>query len=253
MQSSLDNPLDPHSEPLTLFMRRLSSRDILKEEEKRVLETAPLRLRDVSRGVDIVSEGDRPSESCLLLSGVSARYNMLPSGRRQITAFHFPGDFVDLHSFVLHRMDHGVMAVTECGVAYVAHSFLKEITDHHPRLGRILWRDTLIDAAVHRQWLVAAGRRSAASQMAHFFCETYLRLQAVGLAAGQIFTFPITQEDLGDALGLSVVHTNRTLKDLRETGLLIWKQREITILNWDGLCQAATFDPTYLDLPAAAQ
>jgi CRP-like cAMP-binding protein len=231
------------------FLRKLSARDALSAAEISVLNNAPARPRRFDVGEDLVSEGTKPSESCLLLEGVCARYNILSSGKRQITAIHVPGDFVDLHSLLLERMDHGVAALTTCQAVYVQHEYLIEIIESQPRLGRLLWKSTLIDAAIHRQWLVAMGARQAFGHMAHLFCELFLKLRAVGLTVGFGFPLAITQEQMGDALGLSVVHTNRTLKELREADLLTWHGREVTIMDWPGLQRAADFDATYLSLP----
>ena len=136
-------------------------------------------------------------------------------------AIHVVGDFVDLHSFVLKTMDHSVGALTRCRVALVPHEFLQGVTERLPHLTRLLWLDTLVDAATHREWIVGMGRRSALEQLAHLICELYVRLEVLGQVDGATFDLPLTQTDLGDALGLSLVHINRTVRELREAGLLI--------------------------------
>jgi CRP-like cAMP-binding protein len=197
---------------------------------------------------DLVREGDRPTESSLLLDGFAARYKLLRNGRRQITALHIPGDFVDLHSFLLKKMDHGVVALTRCRVGLVPHSTLHEITETHLHLGRLLWLSTLIDAAIHREWLVAMGRRPALNQIAHLVCELFLRLQAVGLTQDKSFELPLTQAELGDVLGLSTVHVNRVIQQLRADGVITWSEKRIVIEDWSHLQQIAEFDPTFLNL-----
>jgi CRP-like cAMP-binding protein len=227
---------------------KLEQRDRLSDEEKQVLQDAIARVRDVSADEDIVKEGDRPSESSLLLEGFAARYKVLSNGRRQITDIHVVGDFVDLHSFLLKTMDHGVVALTPCRVGVVPHATLKQITESHPHLARILWLHTLIDAAIHREWLTAMGRRSATSHFAHLICELFLRLKMVDQAQNDTIHLPITQAELADALGLSTVHVNRVLQDLRRDGLIHWQNNALTILEWDRLKQIAEFTPLYLNL-----
>ena len=227
---------------------KLERRDSLSGEERAILERASARVVEFPADEDMVREHDRPSYSTLLLSGWAARYTILGDGRRQITAFHVPGDFVDLHSFLLKVMDHGVVALTSCKAALVAHDALAEITQEHPHLARLLWLSTLIDAAILRQWLIGAGKRRAPEQMAHLFCELFTRLQVIGQTKDNSFRIPITQAEFGDALGLSAVHTNRTLQMLRGEGFIEWNSGTIVLPDWQRISRFAEFDPTYLNL-----
>lgn len=227
---------------------KLEQRDRLSEDEKSVLQNAIARVRVVAADEDIVREGDRPNESSLLLDGFAARYKILSNGRRQITAVHIPGDFVDLHSFLIKMMDHGVLALTPCRVAVVPHATLEKISDEYPHLTRLLWLSTLIDGAIHREWLTAMGRLSATAHMAHLICELFLRLKAVGRTEGYTIQIPLTQAELGDTLGLSTVHVNRVLQELRKEGLIRWQGEALTILDWERLKAVGEFTPTYLNL-----
>ena len=232
----------------TPLIRKLEQRDLLSDEEKEVLENAIAKVREVAADEDIVKEGDRPSESSLLLEGFAARYKVLSNGRRQITDFHVVGDFVDLHSFLLKTMDHGILALTRCRIGAVPHATLHHITETYPHLARLLWLHTLIDSAVHREWLTAMGRRPANAHLAHLICELFVRLRLVGQADNDTIQLPITQAELGDALGLSTVHVNRVLQSLRAEGLVRWQGSSLTILDWDRLQEVAEFTPTYLNL-----
>ena len=234
--------------PGDVLIRKLEQRDRLSDEERNVLDRAVARIREYAVDEDLVREGDRPTESTLLLDGFAARYKGLADGRRQITAIHIAGDFVDLHSFLLRRMDHGVVALSPCRTGAVPHEALREITERYPHLARLLWLSTLIDGAIHREWLVAMGRRPAVSQTAHLICELFLRLRAVGRTEGGSFRLPLTQAELGDTLGLSTVHVNRTLQELRAAGLVTWRDQIVTINDWDGLAAMAEFDPSFLHL-----
>jgi CRP-like cAMP-binding protein len=226
----------------------LEQRDRLSAEERRALEDAFVRTSTVSRGEDIVREGERPDESKLLLEGFAARYKGLRNGKRQITALHVTGDFVDLHSLVLKPMDHAVLALTPCKLAVVPHQALRDLTEQHPHLARMFMLSIALDGAIHRQWLAMAGKAVALSQTAHLVCELYLRLKAVGEADDNSLNLPLTQTELGDVLGLSAVHVSRTIQDLQRQGLLTRRRNKVEIHNWERLCDVAEFDPTYLNL-----
>lgn len=236
---------DRDMNPLLLALQR---RDKLSAAERAIIDEMTTSRKRFAAKSDIVVIGDRPSESCLILSGYSARYNLLGSGRRRITAIHVPGDFVDLHSFLLSEMDHSVLALTECEAAMVPHERLREISASEPHLTRMLWLLTAVDAAVYRQWLTSSGRLSSAGQIAHFLCEMFTRLDILGMTRDFAYRLPLSQAELGDAMGLSVVHVNRTLQMLRRDGLIEWQGDAVRILDWARLQRAAEFDPTYLDL-----
>lgn len=230
------------------LITKLERRDRLSDDERRALQDAIARVREVDARADIVQQGSRPTESCLVLEGFAARYKVTETGKRQITAVHVPGDFVDLHSLLLKVMDHGVLALTPCKVALVPHDALRRITDDHPHLSRLLWLSTLIDGAIHREWLVAMGRLSAVERLAHLICEVFTRLDVIGLTDGTTFRFPLNQVETADALGLSIVHVNRVLQELRGHGLLTWRGEVIAIEDVAALKRFAQFDPTYLHL-----
>ena len=233
---------------ITTLVKKLSLRDRISPDEIEALQKALEPPKTVAAGSDIVREHTRPLHSTLLISGFSARYSTLEDGARQITEINVAGDFIDLHSLLMKQMDHGVVALTECVVAEAPHSGLIDITERHPHLTRLLWLDTIIDAAIHRQWLVAMGRRSGLGHLAHLVCELYLRLQAVGQTGDMSFDLPLTQATLGDALGLSTVHVSRLISELRGEGVINWSNGRIDILDWRRLAEIAEFDPTYLRL-----
>lgn len=230
------------------LIEKLTRRDIVSATEIAALAEVLDPPRKVDAHVDIVLEHAYTDHSILLLSGFTARYSTLSDGRRQITEINVAGDFVDLHSLLMKQMDHGVVTLCPCVIAHAPHSRLRKLTEEHGHLTRLLWLDTIIDAAIHRQWLVAMGRRSGLGHLAHLVCELFTRLSAVGLNDGQTFHMPLTQTVLSDALGLSTVHVNRLIAELRREGLVRWSNPQIEILDWPRLAQIAEFDPTYLRL-----
>ncbi|MGH6910866.1 MAG: Crp/Fnr family transcriptional regulator [Phenylobacterium sp.] len=217
----------------------------LSADEQRAVESLVVSTRTTAPGEDLVVEGDAPSHCRVLLEGQAFRHKTLPDGRRQIMSFHIPGDVCDLQGLFL-GMDHNVTALYAGEVGLIPHAKLAEIMQANPRVARALWRTSLVEAAVFREWMVGMGRRSAYARIAHLFCEMIVRMRAAGLVHQNRCSFPITQQHLSDALGLSAVHTNRTLQALRGEGLLSFQGGELVIMDWPGLTAAGEFDAGYL-------
>lgn len=234
---------------LAPLLLKLARRDhTLSAEEAAVLRASVSELQEFGPDEDVVREQERVNASNLLVEGWTSRYITLADGRRQIVALHVPGDFVDLQSFPLKRMDHSVGTLTRCRLASVPHQTLLEITESHPHLTRLLWLSTLIDSAILRQWLVSSGQRSALEQVAHLLCELHSRLKVVGLADDGGFVLPLNQIELGQAMGISAVHANRVVQELRAQGLVRWQGQRIEVLDSAKLQDLAQFDATYLQL-----
>jgi CRP-like cAMP-binding protein len=233
---------------LTRLFQRIDRRRRLAEHERALLSGGVDATSSYRAKRDVVLEGSRPHQSTLLLTGLAIRYTMLSDGKRQITAIHVPGDFVDLHSYPLEIMDHSVAALTDATFATFPHSALDSIMQQQPALAKTLWMLTLLDSAIHREWLVAMGGLAAPARTAHLFCELYIRLETVGLTSSEGYDFPINQGDLADVLGLSPVHMNRTLQELRAERLIEFQQGRVSILDRKRLEAVAQFDPRYLHL-----
>lgn len=232
------------------FVRYLQRRDTLTDDDLACLRNLPTEHVSFGPGEVIVPAEKVASRSCMMLRGISARSHRLNgrNGGRVITALHVPGDFVDLHGFVLAGLEHTVVAVGPTEVEFVDHDQLVAITENYPHLTRLLWMATVIDAAIHRQWLVAAATLRSSAHLAHLLCEMYTRLSTVGAASAQRFSFPLLQRELADILGYSPIHVNRAVRDLRDRGLIRWTGADVTILDWPGLVRLAHFDSTYLEL-----
>jgi len=227
---------------------KLRARDHISAEEEQAIRDSVGEYRDYPVDTVIVRAGERLSLSTLLTDGLLARAYQLREGGRQITELHVAGDFADLHGFTLKRLDHDLVTMTRCKVALVPHDRLKGLTERFPHLARVYWFGTNLDAAIHRMWEVSLGRRRAPPRMAHLFCELYLRLKIVGLTENNSFNLPLTQDELADCLGLTPVHVNRTLKELRERELVEFRSGRVTIKDLPGLEEIAEFDPAYLYL-----
>jgi CRP-like cAMP-binding protein len=231
----------PHS-----LIRHLEQFVPLSEKEKQALEGAAARVRVFSPDQDLVSNGDRPTDCKLILSGFACTYKLLSDGRRQIMSFQIPGDICDLQGFFLGEMDHAIGTLTAGRVAVIPHEELLDLTETYPRIARALSQSTFVDAAIFREWMVGLGRRSAYERIAHLLSEMWLRLQAVGLTQDSSCDLPVTQTELADALGLTTVHVNRTLQQLRREGLITLRGRTLTLGDPDGLKRAGEFNPGYL-------
>lgn len=236
---------DTSSHPL---IRKLEVIAPVSGAERQAIAALPMTVRDMKPGQDIVSDQDRPSQCCLLLEGFLLRYKIMPSGRRQIYSFHLPGDIPDLQSLHLDVMDHTLGTAAPSRVGLITHNNMRAFIRAHPRIGELFWRDTLIDAAIFREWIGNIGRRQANERVAHMFCEVYVRLRALHRADEGRFVLPLTQVDLADATGISAVHMNRTMQFLRGAGLISTERGQIKIADWEGLQELAEFDPTYLHL-----
>lgn len=237
---------------LSVLVRKLESIATLSDEERHAVGRLPVTTRVLKPDQDILREGDLPSQCCLVVEGWTCRYKMLSEGRRQILSFHIPGDVPDLQSLLIRRADHNLGTLTQATVAFIPHEALRALVNRYPNLAATLWRDSLIDAAIFRAWIVGLGRRTAFQRIAHLFCELYVKLQVVGLAGEHRCPVPLTQADLADALGLSTVHVNRVLQTLRSQGLITFRSSILVVEAWDALCEAGEFDPAYLHLERRA-
>jgi len=230
------------------LVRQLARRIGLSDDERNIINSLIIDIRDVKASGIIVASGVSPKESCLIIDGLACRFKSVPRHRRQITALHIPGDFVDLHSFILKRVDHPVAALSDCRIGVVPHAKLLSVTERHPRLARLLWYCTLLDGATHREWVAALGHLEADARFAHLVCELFLRLRAAGQTNGKSFVLPITQARFAEAIGISNVHFNRVLQRFRTERVIQWQDSTVLILDWRRLCESCYFDPSYLHL-----
>lgn len=232
-----------------LLFKRLQRRDPrITEAEREALASAVSAEIEVAADMMIVEEGQVIDRVHLMLSGFASRFATLPGGRRRIQFLSMGGDFVDLQGFMLKHLDFGAKALTACRLAVIPHERLQAISETMPHLTRLLWLSTVVDAAIQRQWLLSAGQRSALQRLAHLLCEVFTRLEVGGLADRPEFRLPLTQAELGDTLGISLVHANRVVGELRSRGLVRWRGEQVAILDWVGLRDLAEFDPAYLEL-----
>ena len=229
------------------LIRKLSAYNRLSVEGETVIEElASRRLTSLPRGQDIISEGEDPRTVNIITEGWACRYKTLEDGRRQILAFFVPGDLADLHVYILDAMDHSIGALTPLRYATLTPSEFQQLGDDYPAVLRALWCDSLVTAAIQREWLVSVGQRTALESVAHLICELFLRLKTVGLVVDGHCVFPVTQSDIADALGMTQPHVSRTMKELEKTGIVKIGRGKLHVQDLPKLKELAVFNPNYL-------
>lgn len=228
------------------FVHKLSGLAELTTDDAAALERATSQPRKYVARQDLIREGDEPGPMFVVLEGWACRYKILPSGTRQIMAFLMPGDSCDLHIKLLAEMDHSIQAITNASVATVSRTEMQAMMLEHPNIARAMYTSQLVDEGTMRAWIVSMGRRSSAERVAHLICELYLRARNIGLTDEGEFDLPLSQLVLADSLGMTAVHINRILKELRLAGAMALKRGSVTILDPVKLVQIAGFDENYL-------
>ncbi|MFL6727963.1 MAG: Crp/Fnr family transcriptional regulator [Sphingomicrobium sp.] len=234
--------------PLAPMVRKLSMREELDPADRQAILALPFTVRALQSAQYLVWDGDRPQNTCLLLSGYAYRHKHAGNGGRQIMSIHMKGDIVDLQNSLLGTADHNVQMLTAGEVAMIPVEHMRELAFSHPAVGMAMWYETLVEGSIFREWVLNIGRRDARTRIAHLLCEFALRLEVAELGEHTIYELPITQEQLADAVALTSVHVNRTLMKLEQDGLITRTRRVISIVDWKALVKVADFQPRYLHL-----
>jgi CRP-like cAMP-binding protein len=231
---------------LESLFRRWDRRLPLPKDDKEALAALPWSHRVFARDAYLLREGEPTSVCSLLVSGFAFRQKLVDNGARQIISIQIPGEFLDAQNAYLSVADHNVQSVNRAAVATVHKNAIAELMDTRPQIRRAIWLDSLMDSSIFREWVVNLGRRDARARIAHLLCELATRLNAAGIGDGGIYDFPLTQEQIADATGLTAVHTNRTLQSLRKDGLISLTSSRLAILDWEALCESGDFNERYL-------
>jgi CRP-like cAMP-binding protein len=235
---------------LDLFIQKLRARHELSRDEEAALRGMRWSDRRYERHQVMVRSGELLEYSMLLLSGFALRCKFTADGARQILETNVAGDFIDLHGFILRRLDHEITAASRCNIGLVPHSELKRVSELCPRLSRILWFQTLVDAAITREWMLVLGKKRSRARVAQFFCEMHSRLKLVGLTSDGGYAIPFNQQELADITGMTPVHLNRCLKELREADMVTFRNGQVRLHDPAGLARDAQFDPGYMHIGA---
>jgi CRP-like cAMP-binding protein len=233
---------------LAPMVRRLSLREDLSEADRNAILALSFNRRKLTAGQYLVWDGDRPQNTCVLLSGYAYRHKVAGNGGRQIMSIHMKGDIVDLQNSLLGIADHNVQMLTAGEVAMIPVESMRDLAFQHPSVGMAMWYETLVEGSIFREWVLNIGRRDARTRIGHLLCEFAMRLQVADIGQHTTYELPITQEQLADAVALTAVHVNRTLMRLEQEGLIIRTKRMISIVDWKELVKVADFEPRYLHL-----
>lgn len=234
---------------LAPLLEKLEARGSLNDDDRNALLALPHKLKALRRHEFVVREDEAPKECCVLVSGFAICHKTAGNGGRQIFSIHMRGDAIDLHNSLLGRADHSVEMLSKGEAAFIPVGDVRRLTLAHPALGHAMLLETLVEAAIFREWTLNVGRRDARSRMAHMLCEFAVRLEAAGLGASMDYVLPMTQEELADTLSLTSIHVNRTLKSLVAEGLVTHTARSVRITDWHALAKLGDFDSGYLHIP----
>jgi CRP-like cAMP-binding protein len=235
-------------EPISILIRKLAEHSRLSQADREAIQSVSFSVRTLQPNEDLIRQGDNPSVSALVTSGMVTRYHLLKDGKRQYLSYHLTGDMPDSQALFIEQMDHAVCAIGAASVALVPHRDLLALFERRPSVGFAIWRETLIDAAIFREAITNNSARNRTARMAHLFCELFYRAKASSLTAGDTFVAPITLVQLGETLGLSIATVNRTVQDLRKSRTLDFERGTLSVKNWDRLRKLGQFDPRYLHL-----
>jgi CRP-like cAMP-binding protein len=230
-----------------VLVRKLKTHSELSAEDEAGLRALPHRTREFGPDEDLVRQGDVPRVAVMVIEGELARYHTLTSGKRQYLSFHLAGDWPDVQAIFLDRLDHSICALNHgvC-VAVFQHDHLRALIARSASIVHALWRETLIDAGIFRAAITNNSARSGQARMAHFFCEIFYRARQAELVRDQTTALPLHQGQLGETLGMALVTVNRTLRELRRTGAVDFRDGRLRIMDWQTLAAIAEFDPEYL-------
>ena len=228
------------------LVRRLQTSSGISEEEIKEVHELPITVREYPAERAVVRDGERATECCLIAEGFCVRSKTISDGRRQILSIHIPGEIPDLMSLFLHVMDHDLSTLTPCTLGFIKHETLQKLHRRRPNVAEMFWRDTLINSAMFREWIVNVGQRPAPARLAHVMIELRERLKVIGRADGNRFDMPLTQEQIGEALGITAVHANRVIKQLRQDGIVDLHRGRVTVLDEGKFQELADFDNRYL-------
>jgi CRP-like cAMP-binding protein len=231
-----------------LLVAKTSQHGTLSAADQSAIRAIRAHVRSLAPGEDIVCQGERPDVSVFVLGGMLARYHTLQNGDRQYLSFHIRGDLPDVQALFISIMDHSLCALDQAEIAVLPHDQVLDVCFKRPGVGFAFWRLTLVDAAIFRQAITNNGIRGHVVRLAHFFCEQYFRAREAGLVENEACSLPLTQTELGQALGMSHISVNRAMQKLRKERLVDLRSGRLQMLNWGALARLAGFDPGYLHL-----
>jgi CRP-like cAMP-binding protein len=234
--------------PHETLIRNLKEHSRLPAEDIAEICNFSITTKEVAPDEDFIHQGDYPEHAVLVVSGMVGRYHLLQGGRRQYLSFHMSGDLPDAQGLFIERMDHALCAIGPASVAFIPHRQLLRAFERRPTLGVAIWRETLLDAAIFREAITNNSARPMTVRMAHLFCELFYRARVSRLNKGNRQTIPLTLPQLAETLAMAIATVNRTLQELRTSGTMDFRERELVVLKWRELQRLGDFNPDYLHM-----
>lgn len=232
--------------PPDTLLRKLKQHSRLDASDVAAIRKLSFVYREMIPGEDFCRQGDKATACAVVSDGMLGRYHTMADGKRQYISLHISGDWADAQGLFLDHMDHSVCAMGKASIFSIPHQQLFELFKDRPQIGFVVWRETLIDAAIFRMTITNNSARHGAARLAHFFAELYYRAEAVDLVEGKSCDLPLSQTQLGETLGMSIATVNRNLQKLRRSGAADWSGGRLTVRNWDKLTDIGGFDPSYI-------
>jgi CRP-like cAMP-binding protein len=236
-----------------LFIHKLRHGAALTPEDAAALAALPFSVRNAEPRSDFGAESDAMRSIPIILEGWACRYRLLENGKRQVVTLLLPGDLCEPFGVLPNFLDRSLAAITAVRYASAQIATIRTLAKENIRIETALWWDLMMATEIEREHLVSLGRRSASERMGHLFCELHFRLAMVGLADSTGFELPVSQADLGDLLGLSAVHVNRSLQELRRSQLISLSGRWLRIHDMAALRDVSYFDSAYLRAAALVE
>lgn len=232
-------------------MSKLNNFQAHASEDIKLLEDVVSDERVFGKSKDVIQEGQRSQHLYLVLKGWVSRYRMNAHGKVQTLNFHIPGDFCNLHTNLAQGIEYSIGTLAPSVIAYIPHDRIEEISRQNPHLARTFNWLAFNEFSILQEWLFNVGSRPSPQRLAHLLCELLIRVRAAGLTDDHRFYLPLSQAQLSEAMGITVVHTNRVMAQLREEGLIIFEGRQVDVMDWPGLKKYADFEARYLHLDNA--
>lgn len=239
--------------PLEQLVQTLSCFAPLDQEDQEAIYGLASVTRELPAGGYLIREFQRPGPCQVLLAGFAMRSKFSVEGARQITGIQLPGDLLDIQHLYLDQADHSLQALTNITVAEIDRMQLQGLVETRINILRAVFRADEVEGSIAREWLLNVGQRTGRQRIAHLICETAVRLKRQNVDDMFGYVLPMTQEQLGDATGMTAVHVNRMLKQLVSEGCIARDRHKTTILNWERLSEAADFNPSYLHLQPSSR
>jgi CRP-like cAMP-binding protein len=230
---------------IATLTKKLHALGELDDGDIKVVEAVAVKGKLIAADTRMVSENDDPDHCCIILNGFAYSSKTTPLGRRQILSLHIPGEIPDLQGIHIHSMDHDLTTLTECTLGIIHHDAIRALLER-PNIAIALWRETILQGSICREWIVNVGQRESLARIAHLLLEMKFRLASLGRSKDGSFELPMTQAEWADCVGISTVHVNRVFQHLRRERMISVERSTYHVLDEERLTELGQFNSNYL-------